>query len=208
MHFVLGNNRRKICILTRFGFSLNRQVFGQLLFCNHYSCGMNTDAAFQTLETSRSVDDGFDIWIALIERSQFCCSTITVNMLFVLFKAIFEWCVSPHHYRWHRLSDLVAQAIRKPQHSCRIAHGIAGFDRAESDDLSDMIATVLFRRVSNHFIAISRVEVHVDIWHRSTSGVQESLEQQVVLDRIKICNSQRICNSAASGRTTTRADAN
>ena len=46
------------------------------------------------------------------------------------------------------------------------------------------------------------LEVHVDIRHTDTVGIQETLEQKIVFDRIQICNAQTVCNRRACCTTT------
>ncbi len=55
---------------------------------------------------------------------------------------------------------------------------------------------------------MARVEVHVDVGHRPPAGVEEALEQEVVLDRVEFGDAQAVGDGAPSCRPTTRADPN
>ena len=59
-----------------------------------------------------------------------------------------------------------------------------------------MFAAVGFSGVADHFIAVSIIEVHVDVRHRFASWVQESLEQEVVFDWVEVGDLEAICNRA------------
>ena len=71
-----------------------------------------------------------------------------------------------------------------------------------------MIAAVLIRGIPNHVIAIAGVEVHIDIGHAHTRRVEESFEQKVVLQRVKLSDAQAIRHRTTSSGTTTRPNAN
>ena len=94
-----------------------------------------------------------------------------------------------------------------PEHAGRVAHGVAGLDRAEGDDLGDVVAAVALGRVADHLVAVARVEVHVDVGHRDAARVEEPLEQQVVLDRVEVGDPQAVRHGTAGGRATARTDA-
>jgi hypothetical protein len=70
-------------------------------------------------------------------------------------------------------------------------HGAADiFDRglgrhgAEGDDLRYVLAAVFLRDVVDHFAAAVHAEIDVDIGHRNALGIEEALEEQLVLQRI------------------------
>ncbi|CAB4568168.1 unannotated protein [freshwater metagenome] len=94
------------------------------------------------------------------------------------------------------------------QHTCSVTHRIACLNGGKGDDLGDMIAAVFLGGVTNHLVAIARVKVHVDIRHADTRGVQESFEQQVVLEWVEIGNAQAIRHCTPCRRSTTRSYAN
>ena len=55
-----------------------------------------------------------------------------------------------------------------------------------------VIVTIFFRYVADDFVAALDAKVGVDIWHRLTLRIEESLKQQVVLDRIDVGDAQRV----------------
>ena len=71
-----------------------------------------------------------------------------------------------------------------------------------------MITAIFISRVLNHLVAITRVEVHIDVGHRNTAWVKEPLEQQIVFDWIQIGDLQAVGNGATGGRPSAGANSN
>ena len=65
-----------------------------------------------------------------------------------------------------------------------------------------MVPAVLAARVRDHLAAVALVEVHVDVGHLLATGVEEPLEQKVVLDRVEVDDAQAVRHRTA-GRTAT-----
>ena len=78
--------------------------------------------------------------------------------------------------------------------------------RPEGDDLGDVLAAVLLRDVLDDLAAAALAEVDVDIGQRHALGVEEALEDQVVLDRIDVGDAQAVGDEAAGRRAAARAD--
>ena len=88
------------------------------------------------------------------------------------------------------------------QHARGVARGRAREHPAEGHDLRDRLAAVLVGDVLDHAVAALHREVDVDIRHRDALGVQEPLEQQVVLERVHVGDPQRVGDDRAGGRAT------
>lgn len=76
--------------------------------------------------------------------------------------------------------------------------------RAESNDLRHPFAAVLFDHIVQYVGTAVLIEIDIDIGQGDTVGIQETLEQQVVLDRVDIGNTQRIGHHRTGSRTTAR----
>ena len=70
-----------------------------------------------------------------------------------------------------------------------------------------MVPTVLGDDVVEHFHTSIVLEVHVDIRHLLALYVQEALEDDVVYERVDVCNAQGIEDKAA-GRTAPHGEGN
>ncbi len=54
-----------------------------------------------------------------------------------------------------------------------------------------LLLTILFRYPAQYFTASVIIEVHINIRQGNTVRIQETLEQQVVLDRVYLGNAQQ-----------------
>ncbi len=88
--------------------------------------------------------------------------------------------------------------------SGHVLDGTFGEHRSEGDHARDVILAV---GVLDIFMGQGQVlEIHVDIRHRDSVRIQETLEQELVLDRIQIGDSQAICHHGSRCGTTSRTD--
>ena len=167
-------------VLAGLGLALHRQVLGQRLLGDHHGGGVDAVGALQALEALGDVDDLLDVGVGVVHRPQLGRRLVAVGVLRVLLEAVLERRVAAHHQRRHRLGDAVADGVREAEHAGRVAHRVAGLDRAERDDLGDVVAAVALGGVADHLVPVAGVEVHVDVGHRDAARVEEALEQQVV----------------------------
>ncbi|CAB4582032.1 unannotated protein [freshwater metagenome] len=131
---------------------------------------------------------------------------VTAFVLRVLLEAVPQGGVATHHDGGHRLGQTVADRIRMPEHPGGVPHGVAGLDGAERDDLGHVFATVGVGRVADHLVAIAGVEVHVDVGHGDSTGIEEAFEQQVVADGVDLGDSEAIGHRATGRRTASGPD--
>ena len=92
------------------------------------------------------------------------------------------------------------------EHAAHVLDGGARAQRAEGDDLRDLLAAVFFGDVLDHLAAAVHAEIDVDIGHADALRIEEALEQQAVLQRIDIGDLHRVADQAAGGRSAARAD--
>ena len=83
----------------------------------------------------------------------------------------------------HQLGDAVALGERQAEHAAHVAEHALGLQRAEGDDLPDVVLAVLAGDVLDDLVAAVLAEVDVEVGHRHALGVEEALEEQVVRDR-------------------------
>ena len=106
----------------------------------------------------------------------------------------------------HRLGDLVGVGVRDVHDARDVAHDGACFHRPEGDDLRHVLAPVLARHVVDDLAAAALAEVDVDVGQRHALGVEEALEDEVVLDRIDVGDAQAVGDEAAGRRAAAGAD--
>ncbi len=105
-----------------------------------------------------------------------------------------------------QLGDLVHLAERQPEDAADVAHRRPRLQLAEGDDLGHPVGAVFAAHVVDHRVPPLLAEIDVEIRHRDAFGVEEALEQEVELQRIKIGDGQRPGGDRAGARPTPRTD--
>src|SRR5262249_21389409 len=85
-----------------------------------------------------------------------------------------------------------------------VTDGRAGEHRPEGDDLRDPVAAVLLGDVVDDAVAPGDGEVDVHVRHRLAAGVEEALEEQVVLDRVDVGDLEAVRGQRSGGRAAER----
>ena len=108
----------------------------------------------------------------------------------------------------HQFCQLVDLAIGHLQHAADVAQHAARLQRAEGDDLGDLVAAVALLHIVDHLVAAVLAEVDVEVRHRHAFRIEEALEQQAEADRIEVGDGQRIGDQRARARAAARSDRN
>ena len=108
----------------------------------------------------------------------------------------------------HELAELVDLPVGHLQHAPDVAQHAARLQRAEGDDLRDLVAAVFFLHVADHFVAPVLAEIDVEVRHRDALGIEEALEQKPEADRIEIGDGQRVGDQRAGAGAAARPDRN
>ncbi len=108
----------------------------------------------------------------------------------------------------HQLRQLVDLPVGHLQHAADVAQHAARLQRAEGDDLPDLLAAVTLLHVVDDLAAPVLAEVDVEVRHRDALRIEEALEQQAEADRIEIGDGQRIGDQRARARAAARPDRN
>ena len=99
-----------------------------------------------------------------------------------------------------QLVDLLDPRQRDVQHPADVLDRRLGLERAERADLGDVGLAVLVPDVLDHLVAPLLAQVDVDIGRLGAIGVEEPLEQQVVLERADAAELEQIADDGAAGR--------
>ncbi len=113
-----------------------------------------------------------------------------------------------------QLRDAVDVGVGHTERAADIAQRRLRLQRPEADDLRDAHlvgrrlrgAVVLLGDVADHRVAPAHAEVDVDVRHRDAFGVEEALEEDVVLDRVDAGDAEAVGDQASRRRTASRAD--
>ena len=108
----------------------------------------------------------------------------------------------------NHLREAVGFRDGEPGNARHVLDGQLGGHRAEGDDVRDVVGAVAVLHVLDDAVAAFIVEVHIDIRHRDTLRVEETLEQEVVADRIQIRDAEAVRHARAGCGATSRAHGN
>ncbi len=95
-------------------------------------------------------------------------------------------------------------AVRDVHRAAHVLNRRLRRHRAERDDLRHIVAPIFLRDVVDHLAAPVHAEIDVDIRHRHALRIQKALEQQLMLQRVEIGNSQRVGNQRPGSRSAPR----
>ena len=111
----------------------------------------------------------------------------------------------------HVVGDELGQAVRlghaEALDTGHVLDGHLGGHGAVGDDVRHLFGAVVLGDVAQHVGASVVVEVDVDIGQRDTVGIEETLEQQVVLDGVNLRDAQAVGHARAGSGAAAGADA-
>ena len=84
------------------------------------------------------------------------------------------------------LGETIALVQGELLHTSHVLDGALGGHRAIGDDVCHALIAIFIRDPAQDVGATIVVEVHIDIGHGDTVGVEEALEEQVVAYRVNI----------------------
>ena len=92
----------------------------------------------------------------------------------------------------NELGKLVGVRRTDSQNARDVTYCRPRFHGSESDDLAYTVPAVTLAHILDHLTPAFEAEVHVDVGHRDTFGVEEPLEQQVEAKRIHVGDLQSV----------------
>ncbi len=163
--------------------------FGERLGRDDDACGVDAGAAYEAFEAHRGVDQFLDLGVGVVgggERT-----------------FVFERFVDGDaDGRRDHLGDAVDLAVGHLERAAYVLDGGLCGHRVEGDDLRDLIVAVRALDVLDDLAATVHAEVDVDIRHRDALGVEEALEEQLVLERIDVGDLHDVGDKRSGGRAT------
>ena len=110
--------------------------------------------------------------------------------------------------RRDELGDLLDIGVGHVERAAHVLDGGLRGHRPERDDLADRVAPVELRDVVDDLAAPVDAEVNINIRHRDAVGVQETLEEEVILDGVNVGNLKAVGDQAPGSRAAARPDGN
>ncbi len=138
---------------------------------------MRSTVAREPLDAHREVQQLCDLLVALVGLFE----------VWIFFDRVFEFdaqCVRNH------LRDVIDSGQRYIQRAADVADGGFRFQRSVRSDLRNVLLAVFFFGVVDHHLTAIAAEVDIDIGGFVSTGIQEPLEQQVVLQRTYVAHAQ------------------
>ncbi len=168
-HFTIKLGYIQICIFC----CGNGYVVGQLVGSNNHTCSVNSgipDRSFQRFGHLQSI--GFKI-ITFFDLLQFPH----------LFKSIFKR--DADRFR-NQFGEAVCIGKGQIQHACHIPDRRSCRHRSKSDDMCNLRFSIFFNHIIDHALASVIIKIDIYIRHRYPLGIQESLKQQIIFQRIDV----------------------
>ena len=164
---------------------VERNELGQRPRRDHHAGGMHRRMTGHALEASRDGEQLLDPLVLLLHLFQ---------------DGVFLERFGQRHIerRRDRLRHLVGIGVGDVHHPRHVADDGPGLHRPERDDLGDVFAAVLVRDVLDDLAAAALAEIDVDVGQRHPLGIEEALEDQIVLNRVDIGDPQAIRDEASS----------
>ena len=158
---------------------VQRREFRQLRGRDHHAAGVHAGVAREPFERLRQVDEVLDLLVFLVEPLE----------LGLLLQRVIQ---RDAEFEGNQLGDLVDVAITHAEHAAHVAHHRLRSHGAVGDDLRHAFAAIFLRHVFDDAIAPVHAEVDVEVGHRHAFRVEESLEQQVVLERVDVGDAEAV----------------
>ena len=106
--------------------------------------------------------------------------------------------------RGNQLGDAVDFAVGHIQRAADVLDRRLRRHGVEGDDLRDLVVAILLLHVLDDLAAAVHAEVDVDIRHGNALGIEEALEEQLVLQRIDVRDLHAVGDQRAGGRAAAR----
>ena len=187
LHVELGDRQ------LRFRIAIHRDQFGERPVADHDAGRMRRGVAVQAFELHRDVEGALDHRLGVARGLQAR-----------LFGNRFGERHGSGRVVRHQLGELVDLPVRHFEHAPDIAQHAACLQRAEGDDLRDLVAAVALLHVVDHLVAPLLAEIDVEVRHRHALRIEEALEQEAEADRIEVGDGERVGDERACARTAAR----
>ena len=206
LHYVtviLGDEDALLAILVLYG--TQWCIFGQVIRTDDDTTGVDTHLAHGVLQLLCIVEHGGNLGLAAInevlELSHVLVAVLEINLgrfAFLILDVIGESAFGDITL------DLIDTSQRNTLYASDIGDSRFGSHGAVGDDVRHACLAVLLCHPVQHFAATCIIKVGINIGEGYTVGIEESLEQQVVLQWVEVGDSQTVGYYRTCGTTTTR----
>ncbi len=159
------------------GNTLNGCVFYDGVLGDHHTASMNGGMTTHTFQSFGTIDKAFGIVIGTVEIFEI--------------GDIFERSIDRREHR-DQFGDLVTKSVRHSHCPTDITNCRARCHGSESNDVRDVVPTIFFSTIGKNVISTIIGEVHINVRHRNTFGIEKSLKEQTVFDRVDVRDTHEI----------------
>ena len=185
---------------------VERAEVGDLAWRDQHAAGVHADVAHDAFHAFGQRQQFGHLFLVLLALLDLGCLAARVDHARV---RVVRRAAQRHGLagrRGHELGDAVDMAVTHAEHTAHVAQrGLRGH-RAEGGDLAHGVTAVLLLHVVDHAVAVGLAEVDVEVGHRHAVRVQETLEQQLVAQRVEVGDRERVGDERACPRSPPRAD--
>ena len=170
---------------------LERNQGLERLIGDHHARGVRAGVPRRAFEPPGKPDQAIDLGVLLDHRPQ--------GRLFL--EGLVDRDVQPGR---DQLVDLLDPRQRNVQHPAHVLDGRLGLHRAERADLGHVRVAVLLADILDDLVPPFLAEVDIDVGGLGAIGVEEPLEQEVVLERADVAQVKHVAHQRATGRPAPR----
>ena len=145
----------------------------------HHAAGVLAGVSDQSFQCTGQIDNRRDFLVFLVHAREF----------FIVLKRLVE---GHAHFEGHLLGNSIDESIRMAEHSANVANDGLCRHRAVRDDLRHTITAVPFRYVFDDPVPALHAKIDIEVRHGDALGIEESFEQQVVLEWVQVRNTQDV----------------
>ena len=167
-------------------------VVGKVAASDDHRAGMYTRLPHRPFKgkgiPEHLLDERSAVFVLILELGDVFDAVLQLRLVF-LFLAVFlhlDRLVRNH------LRQAVGLFYREPAYACHVLYGTLGGHRTECDDVGHMVHPVFVLDILDDLVASVIVEINIDIRHRNTLRIEETLKEQVILDRVQIGDFQAV----------------
>ena len=100
----------------------------------------------------------------------------------------------------NEFADAITEGVAHVHHAAHVAHCRARSHGPKGGDLAHSILAVFGFHIVDHAVAVGLAKIDIEVGHRNAVWIQETLKQQLVLQRIQISDLQGIRHQRARAR--------
>ena len=196
----------------------DRDIVREVAPADDHGTGMDSDLPDAALQLDGVFQDFLDQFGAVLELVlefwQILHAVFQIGIEFLLFLDLLFRTVLQLHRFLHLCLEfrLVRNHLGQPcrfldgetADSGHILDGTLGRHCAEGDHMGDMVFAVCLLNILESSVPAFIIEVDVYIRHRDTVRVEETLEQEVILDRVEVGDLETVSHDRTRCRTSTR----